>query len=118
MLIICRQLEINSTSFKDFIMHQSKIGKALIWLKENNQYYENIIIDQEILNFLSENDLITKMFSQLQNDQLIDEISVNEESELNKIIRNFVPSQTSTRREDVSINDTLDRIQTNDTPLL
>ena len=89
-----------------------------MWLKENNQYYENIIIDQEILNSLPENDSIAKMLPQLQNDRLIDEISVDEESELNKITRNFVPLQTSIHRKDISINDILDRIQTNNTPLL
>ena len=102
---------------------------ALIWLKENNSYYEDTIIDNEILQSLPENGSIINKLQQVQNDQIIDESpddNENEddgnhedtENEVDEISRTFVPSITSTRREGIAINNTLDRIQKNDQPIL
>ena len=102
---------------------------ALIWLKENNSYYEDMIIDNEILQLLPKNGSIINKLQQVQNDQIIDESpddNENEddrnhedtENEVDEISRTFVPSITPTRREGVAINDTLDCVQRNDQPIL
>ena len=87
-----------------------------MWLKENNCYYEDIIIDHKILQSLPENGSIVRLLSQLQNDQIIDGISVEESGD--RIVRTFVPLLTSTCRKNVTINDALDRIESNNLPLL
>ncbi len=117
-LLIRRQSANDSTAFRDFIVRRGKVGNALVWLKANNRYYEDIIIDQEILQSLPENDSIAKLLPQLNNDQIIDEISPDEENGDDGIARTFVPLPVSTQREDVAINDTLDRMQSNNLPLM
>src|SRR3954462_2624712 len=54
-LVVRRQLGNDSTSFRDFNVRRSKVANALIWLKLNNRYYENIIIDTKTLQFLPKN---------------------------------------------------------------
>jgi hypothetical protein len=117
-LLIRRQSANDETAFRDFTVRRNKVGIALAWLKSNNSYYADVIIDEEILKSLPENDSIAKHLQQLQNDQLIDEIYPDEESSDDIIARSFVHLPTSTRREEDAINDTLDRIQSNDPPLL
>jgi len=65
-----------------------------VWLKANNYYYKNIIIDQEIFQSLSENDFIVKMLLQLQNNRSIDKILANKESEDDEIAHSFISSNT------------------------
>src|SRR2546423_7572783 len=115
-LVIRRQSASDSPAFRDFIVRQDKVANALLWLNANNRYYENIIIDHEILQSLPENDIV-KLLPQLQNDQIMDEISEDEEHGDDRIARTFVPLLPLTRREDVAINDTLDRMESNN-PLL
>ncbi|PKK55249.1 hypothetical protein RhiirC2_671990, partial [Rhizophagus irregularis] len=50
-----RESENDTSGFRDFTVHREKIAKALYWLKANNPYYENIIIDDEILKSLPQN---------------------------------------------------------------
>ncbi|CAG8721900.1 10501_t:CDS:2, partial [Racocetra fulgida] len=45
---------------EEFTTH--KIIRALSWLKENNQYYSEIVIDNKNLNCLSENSFIDNQF--------------------------------------------------------
>src|SRR5436305_522409 len=90
-------------------MRRSKVSNALVWLKAHNRYYEDIIIDEEILQSLPENGSIADFLLQ----QTTDEIPTDEENGKNGIARSFVPLLTSTHREDTAINDTLNRMQTN-----
>lgn len=48
-LVIRRQSASNSEAFRDFRVRRSKVVHALSWLKENNRYYADIIIDYEVL---------------------------------------------------------------------
>lgn len=91
-LVIRRQSANDSTAFRDFIVRRAKVRNALMWLKANNRYYADIIIDQEILQSLPENDSIAKNLPQLQNDQLIDDIYLDEERGDDGIACSFVPS--------------------------
>ncbi|PKK57165.1 hypothetical protein RhiirC2_640207, partial [Rhizophagus irregularis] len=51
-LVICRQSASNAEAFRDFKDHCDKVTQALIWLKQNNRYYADVIIDHEILQSL------------------------------------------------------------------
>ena len=57
-LVVRRQSANNSAGFRDFKVRRAKVARALCWLKENNRYYEDIIIDDEILRSLSVNSSI------------------------------------------------------------
>src|SRR4051812_29855704 len=57
-LIIRRQSANDSTVFWDFIVRWDKVARALAWLKANNRYYADIIIDEEIIKNLPENEFI------------------------------------------------------------
>ena len=48
-LVIRRQSADNSEAFRDFKVHRIKVAHALVWLKENNHYYADIIIDYKVL---------------------------------------------------------------------
>src|SRR5688572_15812594 len=54
-LVVCHQSPNDPTVFKDFNVQRSKVCSALLWLKKNNSYYNDIIIDKEILESLPEN---------------------------------------------------------------
>ena len=51
-LIVRRSSAESSTSFRDFTVRRDKIRKALCWLKRNNRYYADIIIDDNVLRTL------------------------------------------------------------------
>jgi hypothetical protein len=100
--LVVRQRSANGSTFRDFNVCRIKIARALSWLKENNRYYINIIIDNEILQSLPENGPIDEYLPQVQNadEQLNDnELNDDENEQLNDninetndtIIRNFVP---------------------------
>ena len=69
-----------------------------------------MIIDQEILQSLPENGSIVQLLPRTQNDQIIDEISTDEESD-DGIGCTFVPLLPPTHRESVSIDETLHRMK-------
>ena len=112
-LVIRQQLANDSTAFRDFNVRQSKVSNTLVWLKAHNCYYEDIIIDEEILQSLPENGSITDLLLQ----QITDEIPTDEKNGEDEIARSFVPLLTSTCREDTAINNTLNRMQTNNPTL-
>ena len=113
-LVIRRQSANDSTAFRDFNVRRSKVGNALVWLKAHNRYYEDIVIDEEILQSLPVNGSIADLLPQ----KITDEISTEEENGEDGIARSFVPLPASTRREDTAINETLNRMQTNNAPIL
>ena len=94
-LVVRRQSGSNSTSFRDFNVRRSKVANALIWLKSNNRYYKDIIIDTETLQSLPENGSITTLLPQIQNDQTTEENSDEDESRKDAISRIFVLSLIS-----------------------
>ncbi|CAG8734062.1 10885_t:CDS:1 [Rhizophagus irregularis] len=97
-LVVRRKLANDISGFRDFIIHRKKIAKALYWLKANNPYYEDIIIDDEILKSLPQNGSIINQIHQIKSDQIIDEMddisnkNKNGHDEGNAITRSFVPA--------------------------
>ena len=51
-LIVRHQSTNNSATFRDFKVRHNKVTHALWWLKENNCYYSDIVIDNEIIQSL------------------------------------------------------------------
>ena len=72
-LVVQRESANDPSAFRDFIVRRGKVGRALIWLKENNPYYRDIIIDDEILQSLPENGSIVNIVPQIQDEQSADE---------------------------------------------
>src|SRR6266498_1313762 len=66
-LIMRRQSSNNLESFRDFKVRRAKVARALYWLKCNNPYYSNIVIDNEILESLPDNESIVKDLPQIMN---------------------------------------------------
>ena len=54
-LLIRKQSANNPSEFRDFTVRRNRVVGALLWLKSNNQYYENINIDYKIVQSLPEN---------------------------------------------------------------
>ena len=92
-LVVRRQSANEPTAFRDFVVRRGKVASALLWLKRNNRYYKDIIINDKILQSLPEDGSIFNMLPQLQNDQSVDENSddINIENEEAAISRTFVP---------------------------
>ncbi|CAG8606715.1 20363_t:CDS:2 [Rhizophagus irregularis] len=65
-LIVCRSSAESSTSFRDFTVRRDKVRKALCWLKRNNQYYADIIIDDNVLRTLPDEGSIDDLLPQVR----------------------------------------------------
>ena len=113
MLVIRHQSASNSEAYRDFNVRHVKIARALYWLKENNDYYADIIIDNEILLSLPINGSIDGHF---KSTQIADE-DLNGEDEGDVVIHTFVPLLPSAYREDIAIQNTFDRVQNETCPI-
>ena len=112
-----RQSSNEPTAFKDFNMYREKVTKALLWLKANNYYYSDIFIDNEIFWSLSENRSIVNQLPQIRdNNENLDEDENGDEED--KITCTLIPFIPLIQRENVTINETLDRIQSNITLMI
>jgi hypothetical protein len=58
-ILVVRRQSRNKLVFKDFNVRRTKVFRALHWLKVNNHYYTNVVIDNEILQALPDNGLLT-----------------------------------------------------------
>ncbi|PKK75534.1 hypothetical protein RhiirC2_863195 [Rhizophagus irregularis] len=111
-LVIRRQSASNAEAFRDFKVRRDKVTQALIWLKQNNRYYADVIIDHEILRSLPINGTIDDQLQDINEDVDYDE------NEDDVITRTFVPLPPSANREDTAIRNTLDRIQNENHPIM
>ncbi|CAG8677365.1 9506_t:CDS:2, partial [Racocetra fulgida] len=105
-LVVHRQ-SARLASFRDFQVCCEKVTCALMWLKENNHYYAEITIDEEVLQSLPTNGYVD---DQLTNNEIAAEESDNEVED-DIIMRTFVPSLSPVHREDITINETLNHMQ-------
>ncbi len=99
-------------AFKNFNIRRSKVARALYWLKKNNCYYVNIVIDEEILQSLPENGSISDQLRHLKDEeyQYDDDDDVSEDI----IGNNFVSAPLLSSNEERAIGDTLGQMQAND----
>ncbi|GBC48157.2 uncharacterized protein LOC105316640 [Rhizophagus irregularis DAOM 181602=DAOM 197198] len=105
MLVIRHQSVSNAEAFRDFKVRRDKVIQALIWLKQNNRYYANVIIDHEILQSLPIDGTIDDQLQDINEDIDYDE------SENDVITHTFILLSPSANREDTAIRNTLNRIQ-------
>src|SRR6266498_4154589 len=105
MLVICCQ-STNSIGFKDFNVKHAKVARTLNWLKKNNKYYANIIIDNKVLSSLSINGPID---DRLQSTQTTEDSDHKGEDDMISSI--FASILSSTYHEDVTIQNILDHMQ-------
>ena len=120
-LIVRRQCESDLKAFRDFTVRCAKVACALQWLKANNQYYRDINIDNKALQVLPENGSIFEQLPHILNDQKnedLDDIgNVDDiEKRYDTIARTFVPSLPPLPCENVAINNTLNRMQSERSP--
>ncbi len=94
----------NPKAFRNFKVHHIKVTHALIWLKQNNHYYANIIIDHKVLQSLPVDNIIDDQLQDINDDKNYDE------NENDVIICIFVSLPSSANCEDIAIRDTLDQI--------
>src|ERR1043165_4509749 len=103
-LVIRCQYASNSETFRDFKVHHTKVAHALIWLKENNRYYADIIINHEVLQSLPIDSPIDNQLRDITKES-------DNENEEDVITRTFVLFLSSTHSENDVIKYTLDRMQ-------
>ena len=112
-LVVHRQSTTNSEVFRNFRVRRAKVVLALDWLKKNNRYYVDIIIDHEVLQSLPVDGSVD---DQLRGTQVNAE-ELNSENESEVITRTFVPLPPAAHREDVAIKNTFNRIQNGNSPI-
>ena len=114
-LVVRRHSAERSTSFRDFTVYCDKVRKALCWLKENNRYYANIIIDDNVLRTLSDDGFINNLLLQVcdaenrlqhVDDELHDADHLDGKTD-NTIVWNFIPSPFPLRSENYVIDNAL-----------
>ncbi|CAB4435573.1 unnamed protein product [Rhizophagus irregularis] len=118
-LIVCRNSAESSTSFRDFTVRHDKVRKALCWLKRNNRYYANIIIDDNVLRTLLNKGSIDDLLPQVRDAEnrlhhvdyeprVTDRLDGETDD---TIIRNFIPapfplcSENHPNIDDTAINE-------------
>ncbi|CAG8781204.1 20774_t:CDS:2, partial [Gigaspora margarita] len=90
------QYAYHRSAFRDFQVCQDKVSRSLKWLKENNIFYHDIEIADDILRLLPENDTIVNQLSEASNSQELyneqaNDLDTNENDDVDYISRTFVP---------------------------
>jgi hypothetical protein len=107
-----RRQSSNGLAFKNFNARRSKVARALNWLKQNNRYYTNIVIDDEVLRSLPENGPIDNQLPHIEDVEHLDLSDVDSEEDLDDAIgSNFVPAPLPSPNEDRAIADTFERLK-------
>ncbi|CAG8636403.1 12301_t:CDS:2, partial [Gigaspora rosea] len=116
-MLIVRRNSSDRSAFRGFQVRRDKVSRALHWLKENNVFYRDIEIANDILQSLLENDTIIDQLSEASNNQELyngqaDNLDVNENEDSEDFItRTFVPVLPPRCSENNAINNALNHIQ-------
>src|SRR4051794_17528321 len=65
-LLIRRKSENDPNKFRDFTIRRDRVAAALLWLKYNNKYYEDINIDYATIQSLPKNGSVINLLPQIQ----------------------------------------------------
>jgi len=115
-VLVVRRQSASRSTFRDFNVRRNKIAQTLSWLKLNNRYYFDIVIDNEVLQSLPNNGPIDDYLPKVQRN---DDHSNDDENETEDIVtHNFVPLAPSSHREDEAINEALARMHAKITPIV
>jgi hypothetical protein len=79
-----RRQSSNGLAFRNFNVRRSKVARALFWLKQNNRYYTNIVIDDDVLRSLPENGPIDDQLSHIDD---VDHLDASDAPTV--VIKNF-----------------------------
>ncbi|CAG8661439.1 4989_t:CDS:2 [Ambispora leptoticha] len=121
-ICVVRWQSEDGSTFRDFKVHRRKVAQALQWLKENNTYYSNITIENDVLQFLKKISIILEQIPQLNNNQPIDKIDPNnvnlsvieqESDDYDVITSSFVPISSLSNCERHAIRNALSHMQDN-----
>ncbi|GBC15565.1 ATP-dependent DNA helicase PIF1 [Rhizophagus irregularis DAOM 181602=DAOM 197198] len=115
-VLIVRRKSANSLIYKNFTVHRTKVTRALCWLKQNNRYYTDIVIDEEVLQSLPEDGPIDDQLPQI--DDVEQHFNDDDDVYEDMIGSNFVPAPLPSPNEEQAIGDTLNRMQDNDLPIM
>jgi hypothetical protein len=113
-----RRQSSNGLAFKNFNVRRSKVARALIWLKQNNRYYTNIVIDDEVLRSLPENGPVDDHLPHIDDVDHLDLSDVDSEELDDTIGSNFVSAPLPSPNEERAIADTFERLQSGDAPVM
>ncbi|PKY63442.1 hypothetical protein RhiirA4_492382, partial [Rhizophagus irregularis] len=105
---------------------RDKVRKALCWLKRNNRYYANIIIDDNVLRTLLNKGSIDDLLPQVRDAEnrlhhvdyeprVTDRLDGETDD---TIIRNFIPAPFPLCSENHVIDDAFTRIQSETGPVM
>jgi hypothetical protein len=118
-LLIVQCYSENRNNFRDFNVRLKKVIQALQWLKANNKLYQDIVIDNEVLQTLPENGSIAEQLPQITDDRpYCSEKGPNDDDDADKHgnenedpfkSQMFVPSIPNRPSEDRAINEILNR---------
>ena len=115
-VLVVRRRSSSGKAFKDFNVRRSVVSRALIWLKNNNRYYSNIVINEDVLRSLPENGPLDDQILRLEDER--DEILVNSEDLDDSLVSNFVSVPFSVPNEEVAIADTIARMRSDVTSIM
>ena len=104
-------MSTNGVTFRDFNIRHSKVTCALYWLKANNSYYADIVINREVLQSLPEDSPIDDQLPWL--DDIEEDLDNDDNAPEDSISRNFIPVLLLSPNEECAITETLDRVHAN-----
>jgi hypothetical protein len=112
-VLLVRHRSSVGRAFKDFNVRRSVVSCALAWLKKNNRYYSNIVIDEDVLRSLPENGPLDDQIPQIEDegDDDDDEIDVDSDVLEDSLVSNFVPVPFPIPDEKSAIAETLTRLR-------
>ena len=114
LVVQCRSA--NGLTFRNFTVRHTKVTCALYWLKQNNRYYGDIVINEEVLLFLSENGSIGDHLPRIEDSENV--FNDNDDGSEKIIGSNFVPAPLPYPNEECAINNTFNRMQDNEPPIM
>ena len=119
-VLVVRRHSSDGRAFKDFNVRRSIVSRALHWLKLNNRYYSNIVIDEEVLRSLPENGSLNDQIPQLEDKG--GEIGGESDDEVDNlddsVLSNFVPVHIPIPNEERAVADALARLQTDNASVM
>ena len=69
--VIIVKVKSKDNTFKDVTVRKQKVHNALLWLKNNNPHYSEVLINYQVLNSLPENGAPPELMSVETNDNIV-----------------------------------------------
>ena len=69
--VIIVKVKGKDNTFKDVTVRKQKVHNALLWLKNNNPHYSEVLINNQVLNSLPENGVPPEFMTVETNDNIV-----------------------------------------------